>query len=117
MYFVIIILAIMFFAIYSIYRSALEESKIIKLRNRMLERNYEDLKVYYNDSRTLFHDYRAHITLLQKYLEENQIDKACLYLNSINKPLAGIGKKIYTGNAVIDLVMNYKLSELKRKEY
>ena len=71
MYFVIIILAIMFFAIYSIYRSALEESKIIKLRNRMLERNYEDLKVYYNDSRTLFHDYRAHITLLQKYLEEN----------------------------------------------
>lgn len=43
MYFVIIILAIMFFAIYSIYRSALEESKIIKLRNRMLERNYEDV--------------------------------------------------------------------------
>ena len=115
MYFVIIILAIMFFAIYSIYRSALEESKIIKLRNRMLERNYEDLKVYYNDSRTLFHDYRAHITLLQKYLEENQIDKACLYLNSINKPLAELEKKIYTGNAVIDLVMNYKLSELKEK--
>lgn len=116
MYFVIIILAIMFFAIYSIYRSALEESKIIKLRNRMLERNYEDLKVYYNDSRTLFHDYRAHITLLQKYLEENQIDKACLYLNSINKPLAELEKKIYTGNAVIDLVMNYKLSELKEKD-
>ena len=115
MYFVIIILAIMFFAIYSIYRSALEESKIIKLRDRMLERNYEDLKVYYNDSRTLFHDYRAHITLLQKYLEENQIDKACLYLNSINKPLAELEKKIYTGNAVIDLVMNYKLSELKEK--
>lgn len=83
--------------------------------NRMLERNYEDLKVYYNDSRTLFHDYRAHITLLQKYLEENQIDKACLYLNSINKPLAELEKKIYTGNAVIDLVMNYKLSELKEK--
>ena len=81
----------------------------------MLERNYEDLKVYYNDSRTLFHDYRAHITLLQKYLEENQIDKACLYLNSINKPLAELEKKIYTGNAVIDLVMNYKLSELKEK--
>lgn len=115
-YLIIIILAIIAFAIYSIYRSSLEENKIVKLRNNMLEQNYEELKSYYNDSRTLFHDYKAHITLLQKYLQENQIEKARMYLDSINKPLSDLEKKICTGNNAIDLVINYKLSEVKEKE-
>lgn len=115
-YLIIIILAVIAFSIYSIYRSVLEESKIIKLRNSMLEQNYEDLKSYYNNSRTLFHDYKAHITLLQKYLQENQIEKAQMYLDNINKPLTDLEKKISTGNNVIDLVINYKLSEVKGKE-
>lgn len=115
-YLIIIILAIIAFGIYTIYRSSLEESKIVKLRNNMLEHNYEELRLYYNDSRTLFHDYKAHITLLQKYLQENQIWKAKTLLDSINRPLLELEKKICTGNNVIDLVINYKLSEMKEKE-
>lgn len=112
-YLIIILLAIMSFGIYSIYRNIVEENYVIKLRTDMIEKNYEDLKSYYNDSRVLFHNFEAHITLLQRYIKEGNIEKALAYINSISKPIDELEKQICTGNAAIDLVINYKLSEIK----
>lgn len=115
-YLIIIVLGIISFFIYVIYREVAEESKFILLRNNMLEHNYEELKSYYNESRTLFHDYKAHIALLQKYLEEGNIKKAQTYITDIARPLYEIEKKISTGIDVVDLIVNYKFSDIKEKK-
>lgn len=114
-YVIIVILITISFGIYSIYRNALEESNIVKLRINMLEQNYEDLKLYYNDSRTLFHDCKAHISLIRKYLENGQIEKAVTYIDNIYSPFSELEKKVCTGNEAVDLILNYKLSEIDEK--
>lgn len=111
----IVVLVTITFGIYSIYRNALEESNIVKLRISMLEQNYEDLKLYYNDSRTLFHDCKAHISLIRKYLVDEQVEKALIYIDSIYSPFSELEKKICTGNDAVDLILNYKLSEINEK--
>lgn len=114
-YLVIIILGIIAFSIYVIYREVAEESKFIIIRNSMLEHNYEELKAYYIESRTLFHDYIAHITLLQKYLSEGNINKAQNYITNIVRPLNELERKISTGIEVVDLIINYKMTDIKDK--
>jgi len=112
---IVILLAITTLGIYSIYKNIIEENNVIKFRTNMLEKNYEDLKSYYNDSRVVFHDFEAHVMLLQRYINEGEIEKALTYIKSISKPIGELEKQICTGNATIDLIVNYKSPEVKEK--
>lgn len=115
-YLTIVILITISFGIYTIYRDAIEESKIVKLRTTMLEQNYLHLKLYFEDSRTLFHDYKAHITLLRRYLSDGDIKKAHEYIERISEPILNLENQVNTGHETLDLIMNYKLAEVKEKQ-
>ncbi len=114
-YLTIVVLITILFCVYTIYRNAMEESKIIKLRIHMLEENYTHLKRYFDESRTLFHDYKAHITLLRRYLIEGDVGKAQDYINRISKPIQNLENQVNTGNETLNLLINYKLAEVKGK--
>ena len=112
----IVILLVVILAGYVTYKNVVEEKRVISLRTQMLERNYQELKKYYEKSRTLFHDYNAHITLLQKHLLKGNIDKALHFLEDILEPISQLERKLYSGNESIDIVLNYKIGEAMEKD-
>ena len=115
-YLTIVVLAIIAFGIHTIYRDVVEENKIIKFKTNMLEQNYNNIKKCFYDSRIFFHDYKAHIALLKKYIMNEDIKKAQHYINTIFQPISDMDKWVNTGHDTIDLVINYKMYDITKNE-
>lgn len=109
------ILCITFF----IYDSAVgrrERERLIDITNQMLEENYQKL---YDEQRRLehtAHDFKNHINLLIKYLEEERYIQAMDYGRKLASPLEIISQRSWSGNKIMDTILNTKLAEAGQKK-
>lgn len=109
-----IILCIAFFAYNSII-SRREREQLIYTTSKLMERNYQKL---YDEQKRLehtAHDFKNHINLLIKYLEEEKYQAAIDYGKKLTSPLEVVSRRSWSGNKILDTILNTKLSEAEQK--
>jgi hypothetical protein len=92
-----------------------ERELLVDITNKLVEDNYQRL---YNEQKRLehtAHDIKNHIFLLTKYLEDGKIDEAIEYGKKLTNPLEVLVQRSWSGNKILDTILNTKLLEAERK--
>lgn len=111
-WFVFILISTLFvllFSVYSVYKNLSLETKIVKVSNELLEYNYENMYACYKDFEKIFHDFKTHIMIMEEYLRAEEYTKVLNYINDLREPVKNMENIIWTGNKIIDMILNYKM--------
>ena len=74
-----------------------------------MEKNFKELNLLYSANAQAYHDFNNHINILQHLLIKKDTSTALNYLNSINQPTKCLLSHTWTGNDIIDIILNNKL--------
>lgn len=112
----VIIIAIIIFLITSI-RGAQKKAalEIQEEKNKMTEEHYLEIRSMYENYSYTYHDIKNHLIILENYCETGENEKAIQYIEKLQKPIKKIEKYIDSGNEVVDVILNFKVSTAKRK--
>lgn len=105
----------MIFYFYDSMISQKERERLINTTNKLLEKNYQKL---YEEQKRLehtTHDFKNHINLLTQYLEEEKYKEAVRYCRKLASPLEVVIQRSWSGNKILDTILNTKLSEAEEK--
>lgn len=80
------------------------------------ERHSEEVSIIWDNIRSVKHDLNNHFLYLQAQLELGNTDMCKSYLAEIQSEVSSMGKLFKTGNAVIDYMINVKLSRLSETQ-
>lgn len=93
------------------YLKAKQKEQMISIRNELLEHNYTEMYELYRLNAEQFHDFKNHLNIIYEYCQEERWDKVTEYVYGIREPMASLDRRVWSGNDVIDLILNYKKSE------
>lgn len=88
--------------------------EIERLKNEALTQNYENLIKVYQTNARLYHDFNNHMQVLSQILAQKKYKEAESYLNNLSQPLKNLNDKIWTGNDIIDIILNKKILEMDK---
>ena len=91
--------------------SARENEQISKLLSEQLENqveHYQKINAVYSEFRSFRHDFRNHLLCLRSLLAENEVQRACEYMDEIECMSHSRRKTFDTGNIIIDALLNDK---------
>lgn len=88
----------------------------MEMRNKLLQENYQNLTQAYTANAKLYHDFNNHMNVLYQFLIRGDASMAMQYLDNISEPVRETMKKTWTGNDVVDVVINSKLSKMKKEK-
>ena len=87
-----------------------------------MEKDYEiwqgmaqEVKMIQEQIRLLKHDMKNHTMVILSYLEENKVDEAKTYAGEILNKLNKMYTYVNVGNALLNYIINHKLSSAKEK--
>lgn len=92
-----------------------KQAQFIQMKNGALEENYKNLRNLYENNQYMYHDFKNHMTLLKRYMEEEEYHKALEYVNRIVGPMEQLDSIIVSNQEVINLVVNLKGYEANQK--
>lgn len=115
--FTIFVLTFVFLSVvlYFNYRRILEMKDKMELKNKVLEANYNGLRSASETEKRLMHDFRNHLKILHKYLEDQNNRAALDYVNAMSSPLQEMYNEVWTGHDVMDFILNIKKKEAEEK--
>ncbi|SHH98658.1 GHKL domain-containing protein [Clostridium collagenovorans DSM 3089] len=85
----------------------LEEMKMIKNKNKMLEENLVANEKIFEEWKKLQHDFRHNLLCLNKLVEEKKYVELAEYLSELNNNVSQQGYNLKTGNKTLDIILNY----------
>lgn len=103
------------FSIYELIENNRERERFMAFKNESLEQSYQHL---YNEQRRLertAHDFKNHINLLIYYLEDERYQEALTYSRKLGNPLEIITQKSWSGQKMLDTILNTKFIEAEKK--
>lgn len=112
-YLVFLILCLIAVASYLGYKITTEKKDLIELKNIVLEKNYDSLKLIHEEQSKTAHDLKNHLNILRKYVREQRQSEALTYLEDIIKPFNDKDMEVWTGNDIIDFIVNSKSMEAR----
>lgn len=86
------------------YQYMKEENKALFLKEQILEERYMGML----KSRQEMHDMRNHLLLIQKYEKEQRWEELHAYLEAISGDILDDSAKMWSGNPIVDLMLNSK---------
>lgn len=118
-FYMIVVLGIVFCIVFFAYDSAVsqkERERLIYTTNKLMEDNYQRL---YDEQKKLertAHDFKNHIFLLMQYLEDESYEEAIGYGRTLAGSLELISRRSWSGNKILDTILNTKLLEAEQKK-
>lgn len=94
------------------YRHMKQEKDAIFFREQLLEERYIEIM----KAHQVIHDMRNHFLLLQKYEKERQWKQLHKYLEVISEGLFEASTKVWSGNVIVDMILNSKKKYAEEKE-
>lgn len=70
---------------------------------------YEEVRRRLDGSAMARHDFRKHMTVLKQMLSDGQTERAIAYLDALSDSVGQQTDVVYTGNYMIDLILNSRL--------
>lgn len=93
-----------------VYRETLY-SEVMEERIIMHERQSSLMKQSQENIRSLWHDMKNHLVLLDTYLAGKEYDKASQYIKNIQDYMYVPGQYVCCGNQEVDAILNYRLAK------
>lgn len=93
------------------YQYMKQEKDAILLREQLLEERYMEVM----KTHQVIHDVRNHFLLLQKYEKEKQWENLHKYLKTISEDLFEDSARAWSGNAIVDMILNSKKAYAESK--
>lgn len=112
---VIMALAVTVAVLFQKRRYEIDSLHFMEMRNKLLQENYQNLNQAYTANAKLYHDFNNHMNVLYQFLIRGDTKMAMEYLDNISEPVHETMKKIWTGNDVVDVVINSKLSKMEKE--
>lgn len=106
------ILLILFGVLTFKYRYMKQENETLLLGEQLLEERYIEMM----KTHKVLHDMKNHFLLLQKYEQEQQWGKLHDYLETINEELFEDSARVWSGNTIVDLILNSKKSYAESRD-
>ncbi len=94
--------------IYNSYTEEKQQIQLLRVKNSMVEQQFDDFRENYELKRRQVHDTVQQNLLLQGYLREGKVEEACRYLDEIQSEIKRCGIKGETGISAIDIILHYK---------
>lgn len=103
------ILTLLMYSRLSMMQQREVENKTLEQRVIMYQNQFQIMQQSQEDLRSLRHDLKNHLLLVQTYLESNKIESAIQYIKDITQTHNTMNTYIHSGNEETDCVLNYLL--------
>lgn len=115
--FVITILALNIFNVYAntVDKENKAKLRMTEMRNSLLEEKYQSMKEIYTNNAKAYHDLNNHLNVLNNLLEEGNIECAKKYIADMGEPIRKLSNIIWTGNEIIDIMINFEVDKMNAK--
>lgn len=111
----IMVLAVTVAVLFQKRRYEIDSLHFMEMRNKLLQENYQNLNQAYTANAKLYHDFNNHMNVLYQFLIRGDAGMAMQYLDNISEPVRETMKKTWTGNDVVDVVINSKLGKMEKE--
>ena len=85
------------------------------LSKHLLEEKYQNLNEVYSQNARLYHDLNNHLIALDHLLDDGNMPEAKTYIAAIQKPIQILKKTHWTGDDVVDAVLNNKIQLMENR--
>lgn len=89
-------------------------SKVMEERALMHENQLDLMKQSQENIRSLMHDMKNHLLLLDAYINQNEYEKATQYIKNIQDYTYVPGQHVNSGNYEVDAILNYRLEKAEK---
>lgn len=110
-YLIIVMLMLVMAGIVILYYDKKDQLKQQTLYLQSLDYENQRMIRLYRERETLYHDFKNHLFLLDTYVQNGEMDEFREYMDSIKKPFLEKPVAYRTGHTIMDLILNYKISE------
>lgn len=91
------------------------KNKMLKIRNDLLESNYQSLQKAYDENRMMYHDFKNHMLAVNQLLQEWRNEEALEYIQTYIDMSIAINHRVDSGCKIVDIIVNYKITEAADK--
>lgn len=102
--------------LYNLINVTKEQMRFMEQRNKEMIHNYDRIYSEQKKLEQAAHDFKNHVRLLNKYLEEGEYERAREYGRKLGEPLKLFTQKSWSGNTMLDTILNTKIEEAEQKE-
>lgn len=118
---ILLVFLINFATIYlydKISRILLDETNkiLMQQQNKYYEKQLELMKSSLNATKTIKHDLKNHMTSLYVLAKDDKKEELLEYLSGVKEVLNNKEELAYSGNVVIDSIINFKLQESEKEK-
>lgn len=107
-FFSVILLLMFTFYYYMEHKKEKTLLEVMHMRNELMEKNFQAIRDVYESNARMFHDINNHVNTLYQLLEGKDYDEALEYIESLEMPIKKLKASIWTGNQVVDSILNSK---------
>ena len=117
-----ILLLLINYVIFTVY-DRVGQAAELQSRNRLYEQQLdlcshqaEEREGYYLELRRMRHDMKNHLLALKKYTQEQDWKGLEEYLNELSRDMLDYNYQIWTGNHMLDMILNQKEKEAEKQK-
>ena len=104
----LIALILILIVLYVIYTEKINEIKFASGQNEMIEKNYNNMIALYQKRDRIYHDMKNHLSVLSLLISDKDLERAEEYISKIISPIVQLENKKYSGNRIVDIILNDK---------
>ncbi|MDR2888466.1 MAG: GHKL domain-containing protein [Lachnospiraceae bacterium] len=112
---VVIVVIIVAIILHYKYRIVTERKDNLELLSQVQAADFKALRQITEAEARSAHDFKNHLNIIYKYLDEKEDRAALDYVTAIMTPLQNMGQEIWTGNGIIDYILNSKKAMAEAK--
>lgn len=102
------VLILIIVVVYIMYTEKSNDIKLINNQNTMIEKNYQDMLMLYQNRDKIYHDMKNHLSVLSLLISDKDLDRAEDYISKIVEPIVELEHKKFTDNRIVDIILNDK---------
>ena len=89
-----------------------QDKKMLQMKVKAMEEQYREML----KSRKIVHDMKNHLLALKKYTQEQDWKGLEEYLNELSRDMLDYNYQIWTGNHMLDMILNQKEKEAEKQK-
>lgn len=92
------------------------ERQIARYQNDLTQKHCQEVDNLYRQTRGWRHDFKNHLQTMQAYLELGRLEPLERYIRELTDDYSQMDMVLKTGNAMVDAILNSKLSILRERD-
>lgn len=92
-----------------------KENQILATKDELLSQKYQGIMCSVEKNKQIVHDMKHHLMVLSEYERTGEYEKLHVYLENLSEKFASANDFVWTGNKVLDFILNEKKAEAEQK--